>query len=94
MVLAIYNMAVDEEVTDALKQTGVTSYTKWPRVLGQGKTSGPRLDSHVWPGANCVTMVVADDALAEKVMTCMHGLRDHLGQEGIKAYLLNVEAQI
>jgi nitrogen regulatory protein PII len=95
MVLAVYNMAVDEEVMEAVRQAGVKCYTKWPRVLGEGQTTGPRLDDHIWPGANCVTMMVVPDELAPKVMETLKGLRDTIGQkEGVKAFLLNVEQQL
>lgn len=95
MILAIYNVAIDEEVMEAVRKAGVCCYTKWPRVLGNGKRTGPRLDSHIWPGANCVTMMVVSDEIAPKVMQVLKELRQTIGQtEGIKAFVLNVEEQI
>ena len=94
MILAIYNAAVDEEVMDALHDAGVKCYTKWPQVLGHGQQTGPRLNTHVWPGANCVTMMVVSDDLAPEIMAAMRSLRRTLGEkEGVKAFLLNVEDQ-
>jgi hypothetical protein len=87
----VYNEAMDSEVMAALKAVGVERYTKWPRVMGSGKTSGPHLDSHIWPGANAVAMFVLDDETAKKAMEVMRGLRKKMGHEGIKAFILPVE---
>ena len=95
MVLAVYNVAVDDEVMEAVREAGVKCYTKWPRVLGDGQKTGPRLDDHIWPGANCVTMMVVDDEMAAKVMEVLGGLRETIGRmEGVKAFLLNVEQRL
>ena len=95
MILAIYNVAVDIEVMEAVHEAGVQCYTKWPRVIGEGQQTGPRLDDHIWPGANSMLMMVVDDQLALKVMAVLKGLRDTIGKtEGVKAFLLNVEGQL
>lgn len=95
MILAIYNIAVDTEVMEAVHQVGVKCYTKWPRVIGEGQQTGPRLDDHIWPGANTMMMMVVPDQTAAKVMEALKGLREAIGKtEGVKAFLLNVEGQL
>ncbi len=94
MVLAVYNMAADEEVMEALSEAGVDEYTKWPRVLGVGRT-GPRLDEHVWPGANCVLFAVLPDDRAARALEALRKLSETVGRkEGLRAFLLNVEAAV
>jgi|FrelakmetLWP11LW_1041352.scaffolds.fasta_scaffold26708_1 nitrogen regulatory protein PII len=95
MILAIYNVAVDSEVMDAVHAVGVRCYTKWPRVVGEGQQTGPRLDDHIWPGANTMMMMVVAEELATKVMAALQALRDNIGKtEGVKAFMMNVEAQL
>ena len=95
MILAVYNVAVDEEVMEAVRAAGACCFTKWPRVIGSGKRTGPRLDDHVWPGANSMAMFVVPEELAPKVMQALQHLRATIGaQEGVKAFLLNVEQQL
>lgn len=95
MVLAIYNVAVDSEVMEAMRQVGVQFYTKWPRVIGEGQQTDPRLDDHIWPGANTMMMMVVPDDQAARVMEVLKGLRDTIGKtEGVQAFLLNVEGQL
>lgn len=92
MILIIFNISLQEEVRDLLKNTGTTCFTQWPRIIGQGKSTGPKLDNDVWPGANSGIMVVADEKQAETLMAAVQALRDEIGEyEGIKAFQLGVE---
>jgi len=94
MVMAVYNIGVDEEVMAAMDELGVTCFTKLPRVVGKGQTTGPRLDDAVWPGANTVTLFVLPDDRAQRVMAALGHLRGTIGKKaGLKAFLLNVEQQ-
>jgi len=95
MIMAVYNVAVDDDVMEAVTEAGVCCFTKFPRALGKGKRSGPRLDNHVWPGANSVTLMVVPDEKAPAVMAALARLRESVGAtEGVKAFLLNVEQQL
>ena len=92
MVLIACNEAVDEEVMELIAEAGAENYTKWTRVLGKGATSGPHLGSHVWPKLNNVVASAVDDAVAEKIVAGIRELRTTLGAEGVKAFVLPLEA--
>jgi nitrogen regulatory protein PII len=91
MVLIVYNEAIDEEVQGALTACCIDSFTKWQRVLGQGKLSEPHLDSSVWPGSNNVCMAVVENEKVRPLLERVKVLRQQLGKEGIKAFVLPVE---
>ena len=90
-VLIVHNMAIDEEVNEAIESAGIDSYTKFPDVLGKGKLSVPHLNSDVWPETNCATLVIADSDRAAKLMKIIAEMRSTLGAEGIKAFLWSIE---
>ena len=93
-LVTIYaNISISEEILDALRAQGIEHYTQLPRIVGVGPATGPRLDSHVWPGANTGFLVVADEAAAERLMDALQRLRDsEMGrQAGLYAYLTPVE---
>lgn len=90
-VLIVHNAALDVEINELLRSAGVESYTKFPNVLGRGRRSEPRLDSEVWPGVNCGTLVVAEDNQARAVMACVRRMRETFGAEGVKAFLWTIE---
>ena len=91
LVLISYNLAIDEEVMQALKKVEISGYTKLPRVLGKGKTSGPHLDSHIWPGANSLLILAIEDNKKDQILAQVMKLRQRLGKEGIKAFVLPLE---
>jgi len=92
MVLITYNEAVDKEVMEILDSNSIDGYTKWTKVLGKGKTSDPHLLTHVWPKANNVLAICTDDEKAEKLLEGTKRLRETIGKEGVKAFVLPVEA--
>ena len=92
-VTVSFNVSVEEEVLAAVRSAGVTAFTQWPRIVGQGPETGPRMDSHIWPGANAGLLMVVDDALAGRVMDAIQELHaSPVGrQAGIFAYQTAVE---
>lgn len=92
MILIAYNQALDEEVMSAMKESGLENYTKWTGVLGKGSSSGPHLATHVWPKANNVLAVAADDSSVEPLLQRIRKLRAELGPEGVKAFVLPIES--
>ena len=91
MILISYNVAIDDEIMEALKKVGISGYTKLPRVLGNGKTSGHHLDSHIWPGANSLMVLAVEDNKKDKLIEQIKEARKKLGKEGIKAFVLPLE---
>jgi len=91
LVLIAYNEALDEEVGDLLEEHGVEGYTKWTKVYGKGRSSGPHLGTHVWPKANNVLALVIDEEAAEKIVEGVRKLRERLAREGIKAFVIPCE---
>lgn len=92
MLIIAYNEALDEEVMEALAACcSVVEFTKWTRVMGQGRHSEPHLMSHVWPKANNVLMCCVEDAKAARIMNQIRELRKSAEHQGIKAFLLPVE---
>jgi len=91
LVLIAYNEALDTEVAALIRGNGVQGYTKWTRVFGEGRLSGPHLGTHVWPKANNVMAVVTDPETAGKLIDGVRGLRSRLGREGVKAFVIPCE---
>jgi nitrogen regulatory protein PII len=91
MVLIAYNEALDEEVMTAMETAGLENYTKWTKVHGKGAASGPHLATHVWPKANNVLAVAAEDDRVAALLAEIRSLRADLGHEGVKAFVLPVD---
>ncbi|HEA46905.1 MAG TPA: transcriptional regulator [bacterium] len=96
LVLIVYNVAIEEEVMESLKEIGVENYTKWDRVLGKGKTSGTHLDTDVWPGVNHMLAIAVEDEKKDKIMARVRELKSKevLRREGIGVFVLPLEEMI
>ena len=93
LVFIVFNISIQEDVEQLLQQQAITCYTLWPRLQGRGVSTGPRMDTSIWPGANAAMMVVTHDEAAKKLLAAIDEMRRTVGKnEGIKAFLLNVEA--
>ncbi len=90
-VLICFNEAIDDEVIEVLNKAQVSGYTKWTKVLGKGKSSGPHLYSHVWPKANNVLATVVSEDTADAVLKDIRKMREKLGSEGIKAFIWEIK---
>ena len=78
-VWIFYDIVLDATILALLKEVSPGGYTRWPRLTGDGPQSGPRLDDHVWPGANAALLAVRDDAAASALLTRLQALRDKVG---------------
>lgn len=91
LVLICYNEAIDNEVLQLLDKANVQGYTKWTKVLGVGKTSGPHLYNHIWPKANNVIATVLPNEAALAIFSDIRKLRKRLGTEGLKAFMWQID---
>ena len=91
LVLIAYNEALEGEVAELLRRCAVSNYTKWTKVLGRGSTSGPHLGSSVWPKQNDVLATAVSEETAHTLLEGIRQLRQTIGREGLKAFLLPLE---
>lgn len=91
MVMVVYNEVMDMEVMEALENCVMKNYTKVTGVFGKGTASGTHLGNDIWPGRNNILYVACDEDEVKQLISCVKNLREKLGREGIKAFVLNLE---
>jgi len=91
MIFIMYNIAINDEVMQILKDVWIEEYTRWERATGCGKTSGPHLGTNVWPAVNSVLAVAVEDDKKDRLIERIKEVRKKLGKGGIKAFVLPVE---
>lgn len=91
VVWIAYNQAIGDEVSESLERCGVTNYTKVPVVHGVGQHSGPHMDSHIWPGVNCLLMIACTEEIKNRVLQEIRKLKEAFENEGIKAFVAGLE---
>jgi len=92
MVIVACNEAIDDDVMEALSAAGMVNYTKFVQAYGRGKTSGIHQGDDTWPGLNNVLLAVVPEDVAARMLDTIRGLRKTLGGEGVKAFVLPIEA--
>ncbi|MCM8780535.1 MAG: hypothetical protein NC908_01235 [Candidatus Omnitrophica bacterium] len=91
MVMIVYNEAIDTEVLEVMKMCGLRNYTKITGAFGCGDTSGVHLGNDIWPGRNNILYIACEEKQVQDILSCIRQLRQRLGREGIKAFILPIE---
>ncbi|MFP4037957.1 MAG: PG0541 family transporter-associated protein [Desulfobacteraceae bacterium] len=94
LVLITFNQALDSALERLLEEAGVEGFTKWTKVYGKGRSSGPHMGTHVWPKANNVLAVAVEDDTARALVQGVRDLREDMAAQGIKAFVLPCEEVI
>jgi nitrogen regulatory protein PII len=92
MVMISYNEAVEMEIMEAMESCALKHYTKIMNTYGRGDASGTHLGNDIWPGKNNILYVACEDKEAKQLMSSVKELRKTLGKEGVKAFLMPIEA--
>ena len=88
----VANHSVEENILDALKDSGVGKYyTKYPGIIGVG-TSGPRMGDAIWPEENFAMIIWCDEEEARLIEQAVDGVKKHFPDEGIKLFGLDPAA--
>jgi len=91
-VLITYNVAIDDEVMEALEGVGAAEhFTRIERVVGQGAKSGPHFGTHVWPASNSAILIVTEEQKAAEILDSIRRLREKLAKEGVKAFCWTID---
>jgi len=92
MVWISYYVGLEDELLEILSSLRINEFTKWERVLGQGKTSGPHLGTHIWPKTNALLAIAVNEQKIPAILDKIRSLKaSTLGQEGIKAFIWPLE---
>ncbi len=93
-LMLIYNAAIESMVKECMRECNLKSFTKFPRIQGAGKSAGPRLDTHVWPGINNGLFIVTEDENIPEMLEKVKRLKKEHPRDGVKAYVLPVEESV
>ncbi|MFH0763151.1 MAG: PG0541 family transporter-associated protein [Candidatus Omnitrophota bacterium] len=92
MVMVVYNEALDMEVMEALENCALRNFTKILGAFGSGCASGFHLGTDVWPGRNNILYAACTEPQSRQLLSCVRELRKKISHEGIKAFVLPIEA--
>jgi nitrogen regulatory protein PII len=90
-----YNQAYKERLIDILDKMNIRGFTLWEQVQGRGTDQGePHYGSHAWPTMNSTILTVIPDEKVEPLLKKIHALDLETEQQGIHAFVWNVEKMV
>ena len=91
LIMICYNEAIDDEITELIQQADVKGYTKWTKVQGKGKTSGPHLITPIWPKANNAIAIAVEEDVAKIILEKVRDMKAKIGTAGLKAFMWEID---
>ena len=94
-VFIAYNQALTEAVNNLLDRRSVKGFTQWADVHGRGSRSGePHFGTHTWPAMNSAILAITQDEQVGPLLKSLHKLDVKAEQQGLRAFVLNIEEMI
>ena len=91
-VFIAHNQALTEAINTILERHSIRGYTKWANVQGRGTHSGdPHFGTHTWPAMNSSILAIIEEARVEPLLTSLKKLDQKAEQQGLRAFVWNVE---
>jgi len=89
MLMITYNHALDEEMMDVLKESGVEGYTKISGITGSGE-SGPHMGTNIWPATNNVLFIAVTATQRKRLQKAGKELSDSFPGEGMRGFMFEL----
>ncbi|MDR1527379.1 MAG: hypothetical protein LBS46_06900 [Dysgonamonadaceae bacterium] len=90
-----YNQAYKESLIDILERMNIRGFTLWEQVQGRGSVKGdPHYGNHAWPTMNSSILTVIPDEKVDELLSKIHELDRLTEQQGIHAFVWNVEKMV
>ena len=94
-VLITYNQSLTEEVQEILDNLSIRGYTQFTDIKGKGSVKGdPHEGTHTWPELNNVHITIVEDSKVSKLLVELNNLNKGVEEQGLRAFVWNVENSI
>ena len=94
-VFIAYNQALTEAVDSILDRHHIRGFTKWADTQGRGSHDGePHFGTHTWPAMNSAILAVVEDETVDKLLESLNKLDRKAEQQGLRAFVWNIEKMI
>ena len=94
-VFIAYNQALTEAVNSILERNHIRGYTKWADAQGRGTNTGePHFGTHTWPAMNSAILAIAEEEQILSLLESLKKLDAKAEQQGLRAFVWNIEGMI
>lgn len=94
-IFIAFNQATYEMILSVMERNNIHGFTYWDSVAGKGSRTGePHLGTHAWPTMNGAILTMVEDEKVERFMKMLHKLDLQSEEQGLRAFVLNVEQTV
>ena len=94
-VFIAYNQALTEAVNSILDRHHIRGYTQWADAQGRGTYDGePHFGSHTWPAMNSAILAIMEEERVEPLLESLKKLDAKAEQQGLRAFVWNIEGML
>ena len=94
-VFIAYNQALTEAMDSILDRHQIKGYTKWADAQGRGTHEGePHFGNHTWPAMNSAILAIIEEERVEPLLESLKKLDAKAEQQGLRAFVWNIERMI
>lgn len=91
-VLITYSKSLTEPVMAIIDKQNIRGYTQWDDIQGRGSFKGePHYGNHTWPATNSAIITIIADDKVEPLFEKLRELDSQTEQQGLRAFVWNVE---
>jgi nitrogen regulatory protein PII len=94
-ILISFNQAYYDSILSIIDRNAIRGFTYWEDVQGRGSVKGvPHYGSHAWPTINSAILTVVEEEKVAGVMDQLHRLDLITEEQGLRAFVWNIEQTI
>ena len=94
-VFIAYSQALTEAINAILERNHIRGYTKWADAQGRGSYTGePHFGTHTWPAMNSAILAIMEEEQVEPLLASLKKLDAKAEQQGLRAFVWNIEGMI
>jgi hypothetical protein len=94
-ILITYGQSLGRPVEDILDNLHIRGFTRWTETFGRGSENGePHYGTHAWPSKNATILAVTQEHEASALLDALRNLNVHAEQQGLSAFVWNVEEKL
>jgi hypothetical protein len=91
MFALVYADYIDESIIKLFKEANYKHYTKVRGTTGEGKETGPKLDTSDAPCKNNILYIAVPDEEISKLLEIVRKLKRDFPSEGLRAFTYQLE---
>lgn len=91
-VLITFSKALTEPVMEIIDKQNIRGFTQWEDIKGRGSFRGePHYGTHTWPSTNSAIITIIADEKVEPLFEKLRELDSRTEQQGLRAFVWNIE---